>query len=80
LCNKYRDICIYIYVDMKLRKEVSGMEKECGQIKCIETDDGFRIEVTGKSMKEWFSCCCMPALKSAKEGKSECCPPKEEKK
>lgn len=56
------------------------MEKECGQIKVTETDDGFRIEVTGKSMKEWFSCCCMPMFKAAGAGKSECCPSGEEKK
>jgi len=56
------------------------MEKECGQIKCTETDDGFRIEVTGKNLKEWFSCCCMPGLKSSKESKSECCPSEKEKK
>lgn len=56
------------------------MEKECEQIKCTETDDGFRIEVIGKNLKEWFSCCCMPNLKSSKESKSECCPSEKEKK
>jgi hypothetical protein len=56
------------------------VEKEKGQIKFVETDEGFRIEVTGKDLKEWFSCCCMPALGVAKQSKSECCPPAKEKK
>lgn len=56
------------------------MEKECGQIKCTETDDGFRIEVTGKNLKDWFSCCCMPILKTSKEDQSGCCPAEGEKK
>ncbi|MGB2769012.1 MAG: hypothetical protein WBC88_04730 [Candidatus Zixiibacteriota bacterium] len=56
------------------------MEKEKGQIKFTETDEGFRIDVIGKDLKEWFSCCCMPMFKAAKESKPECCPPGEEKK
>lgn len=55
------------------------MEKERGQIKFIETDDGFRVEVTGKSLKEAFSGCCLPIFGDCKPA-SECCPPSEEKK
>jgi len=67
------------------------MEKEHGQIKFTETDDGFRIEVTGKSLKEAVSCCCLPMFgaftetddgfrievtgKSLKEAVSCCCLP-----
>ncbi len=36
------------------------MEKEMGQIKFTETDDGFRVDVTGKTFKEAFSCGCIP--------------------
>ncbi len=58
------------------------MEKEYGQIKFVETEDGFRVEVTGKSLKEAFSCCCLPMFGAgqARTVKVECCPPEEEKK
>lgn len=49
------------------REEVKPVEKERGKITVIETDEGFRIEVTGKDLKECFSCCCMPG--SSKPGK-----------
>ena len=49
------------------------MEKEFGQIKITETDDGFRIDVSGKSLKEMFSCCCAPMFKAAGETMSNCC-------
>lgn len=56
------------------------MEKEKGQIKFIETDDGYRIEVKGKDLKEMFSCCCVPMMGAAKAIKVECREPGEEKK
>ncbi len=56
------------------------MEKERCQIKFTETDDGFRIDVTGIRLKEAFSCCCMPMFGKAQVIKSECCPTDEEKK
>lgn len=56
------------------------MEKEYGQVKITETDTGFRIEVTGKSLKEAFSCCCLPMFGAVRVEKSECCAPAEEKK
>ena len=55
------------------------MEKEHGQIKITETDDGFRIEVTGKNLKDAFSC-CMPMFAVGKVARSDCCPPEKEKK
>jgi len=55
------------------------VEKECATIKCVETDDGFRIEVTGKKMKEMMACCGMPMIKIVQGDKSECCPPTEGK-
>ncbi len=36
------------------------MEKTCCEMKCTETEDGFRIEVKGKDAKKWFSCCAPP--------------------
>jgi hypothetical protein len=56
------------------------MEKECCNVKFIETDNGFKIEVTGMSMKEAMSCCCMPMGRFVAKNGSECCPPKEDKK
>ncbi|HWR82290.1 MAG TPA: hypothetical protein VN285_03210 [Candidatus Deferrimicrobium sp.] len=57
------------------------MERELGQIKFTEIDDGFRIEVTGKSLKDmcncgcgpvglgaaWAAACCQPAAEPKKE-------------
>ncbi len=57
------------------------MEKECGQIKFTETDDGFRIDVIGKSLKDMCSCgCCMPMFCVPQASKSDCCPPTDQKK
>ena len=62
------------------------MEKETGSIKFFETDDGYRVEVKGKSLKEAMNCgCgCMPMFGAGMAQKvvycvpAECCP--EEKK
>ncbi|UCC44924.1 MAG: hypothetical protein JSU65_03095 [Candidatus Zixiibacteriota bacterium] len=54
------------------------MEKELGSVKFTETDDGFRIEVTGKTLKEMMSGCCMP-FGFMNVGKDGCCGPSEEK-
>jgi hypothetical protein len=56
------------------------LEKETGEIKFIETDEGFRIEVKGKKLKEAMSCCCLPLVGSARAIRVECCPPDEKKK
>ncbi len=56
------------------------MEKEVGQIKFTETDDGFRIDIKGKSLREALSCCCVPIVGGGREMKVTCCPPGEEKK
>lgn len=50
------------------------MEKEIGQIKFTETDDGFRVEVKGKTLKEALSCCGVPAFGIGKMVRMECCP------
>ena len=50
------------------------MEKEMGQIKFTETDDGFRIDVKGSSLKDAVSCGCIPMFGGAKSIKIECCP------
>jgi len=54
------------------------MEKECCQVKFIETDNGFKIEVVGKTMKEMkemMSACCIPIACCVPKTSSECCPP-----
>lgn len=56
------------------------MEKERGQIKIVETDDGYRIEVKGKDWKDMLSCCCLPIGIGGKGIKVECCEPEEKKK
>jgi len=55
------------------------MEKEFGQVKITETETGFRIDVSGKSLKEML-CCCVPMFAACCESKSECCPGEEKKK
>jgi len=54
------------------------MENEKGNIKFIETDDGYRIEVKGKDLKDIISCCCVPTGEG-KAVKVECCQPEEKK-
>ena len=66
------------------------MDKKQTRIEINETDHGFKIEVTGKSLKEMLSCCCLPvSFSGAKMSEccppgnaktSECCPPAEDKK
>ncbi len=55
------------------------MEKQCGQFKITETDDGYRIDVKGKNLKEMFSCCAS-MFDQEEESKSTCCAPAQEKK
>lgn len=55
------------------------MEKKVGEIKFIETEDGFRIEAKGKKLKEALSCCCVPLVGTARMAKMECCPPDQKK-
>lgn len=55
------------------------MEKEMGEIKFVETEDGFRIEAKGKKLREALSCCCIPLVGTAKAVKVECCAPEKKK-
>ncbi len=48
------------------------MEGKCACIKITETDEGYRIDVTGKEFKEMFACCFQPT-KAEKDSKSGCC-------
>ena len=50
------------------------MEKEFGQVKITETDDGYKIEVSGKKLKDAMGC-CMPMMAVCRPSSSECCPP-----
>ena len=56
------------------------MKEKQTQITLTESEDGFRIEVEGKSLKEMFSCCCLPLVAGRGEFKTDCCSPEEEKK
>ncbi len=66
------DICAYKYIYI-IKKGGLQMEKELGQIKFTETDDGFRVDVKGQSFKEAMACGCMPMFGGAKMMKVECC-------
>jgi hypothetical protein len=37
------------------------MEKVLKEVRVVETDDGFRIEVSGENAREWFDSCCSGA-------------------
>ena len=55
------------------------MEKEIGQIKVTETDDGYRVDVKGKDLKALYPGCCLPAtsccVKIEKcDDSTQCCP------
>ena len=58
------------------------MEKLVGQIKWVETDDGYRIEINGAKLKEMLSSCgCPPMMMSCCCGsrkEDDCCKPKKE--
>jgi hypothetical protein len=56
------------------------MEKECGQIKITETDGGYRIDISGKNLKEMFSGCCVKVCCADEGNKGDCCQPEKEKK
>jgi regulation of enolase protein 1 (concanavalin A-like superfamily) len=56
------------------------MNEKQTQITLTESENGFRIEVKGKSLKEMFSCCCLPLVACRSEVKTDCCSPEEEKK
>jgi hypothetical protein len=47
------------------------MEKR-SQITITESDDGFTIEVTGKTLKEALSWCCLPVAAVCKPTSAEC--------
>ena len=55
------------------------MEKELGQVKITETDNGFRVDVIGKSLKELCSCCCLQVGGISQGKNSDCCPPEKDK-
>jgi hypothetical protein len=57
------------------------VEKVLKEIKIVETDDGFRIEVSGEKAKEWFSS-CGPGMKgfAMPLGMAMCCDVEETKK
>jgi len=50
------------------------MEKDTGSFKVTETEEGFRIDVSGKALKMLFSSCdCGCNDEKETEGKSSCC-------
>ena len=59
--------------------ETRMMEKELGQVKITETDNGFRVDVTGKSLKELCSCGCLQIVGRSQGKNSDCCPPEKDK-
>jgi len=62
------------------------MEKEWARVKITETDEGYRVDITGKNLKDLLACCvkvvkdepaegssCCDSSSSEKDGKSNCC-------
>jgi len=63
-----------------------AMEAECVQIKITETEEGYRLDVKGKKLKDLLACCvkvvkdesaegsnCCESSSNEKGGKSKCC-------
>ena len=64
----------------KNKKEVSEMEKECCNMKVTEIEDGIKIEITGKDIKNkckamMQNCCCDE--ESVQKIIKSCCKPEE---
>jgi hypothetical protein len=55
------------------------MEKELGQIKFTETDDGVRIDIKGKNLKELCACGCGMMAMAGKMKMADCCSDEEDK-
>ena len=55
------------------------MEKECGCCTITQTDEGVRIDITGKKPEGDSAQCCVVVCKPDGEQKGECCPPKADK-
>jgi len=55
------------------------MEKEKCQVKCIEIEGGYKIEVTGLDLKGKSAGCCIPVIVKCGDSKSDCCSPEEKK-
>lgn len=50
------------------------MEAKCVQIKVTETEEGYRLDVKGKDLKDLLACCVKVVKDEAAEG-SGCCEP-----
>lgn len=48
-------------------------DKELGQIKFTETDDGLRIDIKGKNLKDLCGCCCGVMGTAVKMKAGDCC-------
>ncbi len=55
------------------------MEKEIGQIKFTETDDGLRIDIKGKDLSQLCGCCCGVMAAAGKMKMADCCQGEEDK-
>jgi len=48
-------------------------EKELGQIRFTETDEGLRIDIKGKNLKDLCGCCCGVMATAVKMKVAGCC-------
>jgi len=48
-------------------------EQEKSKIVITETDTGVRVDITGKSLKDLASCCCVQMKCDCADSKTECC-------
>lgn len=49
-----------------------------GEMKIMETEDGFRVEVKGKTLGQMLSrCCCVPVTVHCGDKTAECCTPEQ---
>ena len=56
------------------------MKKDCCRVCVTEIENGYRIEITGDSMKDKFAGCCNAEDGVVKKNSSGCCAEEIEKK
>jgi len=50
------------------------MEKEKASVRITETDEGIRIDITGKNLKDLGSCCAKVVSECCSDKEADCCP------
>jgi hypothetical protein len=58
-------------------REAESMTGKRTEVTLTETDNGFQVDVKGKSLKEILSCCCLPVAAFKVRSSPDCDPPQD---